>query len=102
MVDRATGARSTTPVARTGDSALLGGPSGTPRRLPQATQPQAPLQGECTPSWKVRRGHAGISSELKVHKALQIKLHETHPHPDVRLGWRPALQHIEVHLRVGF
>ena len=56
-------------------SALLGGPSGTPRRLPQATQPQAPLQGECTPSWKVRRVHVGISSELKVLKVPRVGQH---------------------------
>ena len=31
------------PSWRTGDSALLGGPSGTPQRHPQTTQPQAPL-----------------------------------------------------------
>ena len=31
------------PSWRTGDGALLGGPSGTPRRLPQTTEPQTPL-----------------------------------------------------------
>ena len=27
---------------------------------------KVPLLGECTPSWKVRRDHVGLSSELKV------------------------------------
>ena len=31
------------PSWRMGDGALLGGPSGTPQRHPQTTQPQAPL-----------------------------------------------------------
>ena len=61
---------------------LYGGRGATPRRPVLQTPASSPdyatstpstLKGEGgTPSWKVRRGHVGISSELKVLKVLKV------------------------------
>ena len=65
-----------------------GAAAGGPR---SGLRARAKIPPECTPSWKVRRDHVGISSELKVLKVQATTTSSDYARPPLQLTGGAAL-----------